>query len=79
MHFQATTQRSAAQYELKGIIYFGLSHFTMRLIEQGVRVYKYDGMVQTGKIKYESYVSDVKDWMHMDGRDAAVAIYTSSA
>ncbi|KAL1698724.1 hypothetical protein EV121DRAFT_217685, partial [Schizophyllum commune] len=63
-------------YVLKGVIYFGSSHFTMRVIEQTMRVYKYDGMKDDGKIRYESYASDISDWTHLDGRGASVAIYT---
>ena len=76
MQFEAKTHRSASQYVLKGVIYFGSSHFTMRVIEQTMRVYKYDGMKDDGKIRYESYASDISDWTHLDGRGASVAIYT---
>ncbi|KAF8883853.1 hypothetical protein BD779DRAFT_1443555, partial [Infundibulicybe gibba] len=61
---------------LRGIIYFGSSHFTCRIItEDGISWY-HDG-VDTGKnTEYEGPLSTSINLLQCEGREATAAIYS---
>ncbi|KAF8870572.1 hypothetical protein BD779DRAFT_1455088, partial [Infundibulicybe gibba] len=61
---------------LRGIIYFGSSHFTSCILtEEGILWY-HDG-VSTGKnTEREGLLSESMDLLQCEGREATAAIYT---
>ncbi|KDQ25067.1 hypothetical protein PLEOSDRAFT_1047729 [Pleurotus ostreatus PC15] len=63
------------KYHLKGIIYFGRSHFIARFIDKAKRVWHYDGMDNNGMLIYETDVISSIDLKTCNGMSAIIALY----
>lgn len=44
---------------MKGIIYYGGDHFTLRVMQGFHHIWYYDGMYNNGKFIYEGLMSDI--------------------
>ena len=66
------------QYTLKGIIYFGHSHFTSQIILNDNSVWYHDGMTTGHKLLYHGQINIISDLMKCQGRQACAAIYVAN-
>ncbi|KAL1674400.1 hypothetical protein EV122DRAFT_186930, partial [Schizophyllum commune] len=64
-------------YVLKGIIYYGGNHFTLRVMQGLHRIWYYDGMHENGKFVYEGVMSDLPSLRTAHGRHAVALFYVA--
>ncbi|KAF9487049.1 hypothetical protein BDN71DRAFT_1354672, partial [Pleurotus eryngii] len=63
------------KYCLKGIIYFGRSHFIARFLDQAKHVWHYSGLDNNGMLTYETDVISSIDLKTCIGMAATIALY----
>ena len=74
--FNISISNSNILYKLCGIIYFGDSHFTSRVIYDNGMVWFHDGIDTGQTLKYEGMIHNLKGSLNACGnKKASVAIY----
>ncbi|KAF8891013.1 hypothetical protein BD779DRAFT_1401571, partial [Infundibulicybe gibba] len=64
------------KFILRGIVYFGSSHFTSRILTEEGMLWYHDG-INTGKnTECEGPLSESIDLLRCEGREATAAIYS---
>jgi hypothetical protein len=66
------------RYMLRGIIYYGLNHFTARIITAAGQVWFHDGITTGSSLEYDGTILTMlpQNLMHCRSKAAAVAIYS---
>ncbi|KAL1692700.1 hypothetical protein GGG16DRAFT_50766 [Schizophyllum commune] len=64
-------------YVLKGIIYHGEDHFTVRLMQGYHHIWYYDGLYDNGRLVYEGLMSDFTSLRTAYGRRAVALFYAA--
>ncbi|KAF6754975.1 hypothetical protein DFP72DRAFT_812080 [Ephemerocybe angulata] len=73
-----SVELNIARYRLAGIVYWGADHFGARIVDDSLRVYRYDGMQSRGSLAFEFSLSS---GVHrntlsvMDRKVASMAVY----
>lgn len=63
------------RYQLRGLIYYGDSHFTSRIIDPSGMTWFHDGMVTGAQMEYEGYLPSIDNCLMCRGRAAIAALY----
>ncbi|TRM55965.1 hypothetical protein BD626DRAFT_414891, partial [Schizophyllum amplum] len=69
---------SVEKYQIKGVIYFGNSHFIMRVWKGMEDVWTYDGMRHNGDFRYEGKSSKIRGLRRLGSKVAVAALYIKS-
>ncbi|KAI5891533.1 uncharacterized protein SCHCODRAFT_02735563 [Schizophyllum commune H4-8] len=75
--FAVRTGDDKQEYVLKAVIYFGASHFTLRVVKDLSHAWYYDGMKRDGEFVYEGLIDGI-NLRSARGRDAVAVIYAAA-
>ncbi|KAF8325502.1 hypothetical protein F5887DRAFT_873953 [Amanita rubescens] len=73
--FTVIIKNNQYSYKLCGIVYFGESHFTARVVYNNGMVWFHDGLATGQKLIYEGMLNNCPSLNQCKGKDAIVALY----
>ncbi|KAF9459637.1 hypothetical protein BDZ94DRAFT_1312254 [Collybia nuda] len=63
------------EYQLRGLIYYGDSHFTSRIVDSSGMTWFHDGIITGSQMVYEGYISSMGNCLTCGDKTAIAALY----
>lgn len=74
MSLKKNIRDTYVKYTLRGIIYFGQSHFTCRIITKDRQIWYHDGISTGNRLNYEGTWNNIKDQIDLNTCHNKIAI-----